>query len=320
MKPLVSILIPCYNAAPWIAQTLQSALNQTWSNLEIIMVDDGSTDDSFAIAKSFESSQVKVIQQSNQGASVARNQALSLAQGDYIQYLDADDLLAPDKIRQQVEQLSLNQNAGQIAAGEWARFYHDPETAIFSSEPVWEDFAPVDWLICSWNGGGMMHPAAWLIPRNIAGTWDESLSLHDDGEYFCRVVLASRGVKFCWGARSYYRSGLLNSLSRANSQSAIESGFQAIELEIDHLLAAENSDRTRRACATALQRFIYSVYPDAPDLIAKAEKRVESLGGTNLPPSGGSRFLMLSKVVGWKTAKRLQNLILTANVRSHNHD
>ena len=102
MKPLVSILIPTYNAELWLVETIDSALKQTWSNIEIVVVDDGSKDNTLAVAKRFESSLVKVIYQENQGQSAAENRALQEAQGDFIQYLDADDLLAPDKIERQI--------------------------------------------------------------------------------------------------------------------------------------------------------------------------------------------------------------------------
>ena len=91
-QPLVSILIPCYNSEKWLAETLESALAQTWQNKEIIVVDDGSSDGSLSIAQKFSSSKVAVISQKNRGASSARNLALGKAQGDFIQYLDADDL------------------------------------------------------------------------------------------------------------------------------------------------------------------------------------------------------------------------------------
>ncbi len=116
-SPLVSILIPCYNSEQWLAETIESALAQTWKNIEIIIVDDGSTDNSLAIAKSFESSIVKVISQENKGASTARNIALKEAQGDFIQYLDADDLLAPDKIELQVGLLENNGDCNLVASG-----------------------------------------------------------------------------------------------------------------------------------------------------------------------------------------------------------
>ncbi len=311
MRTLVSILIPCYNSANWISETLESALAQTWPNKEIIVVDDGSTDNSLAVAKSFESPIVKVISQENRGASAARNRALQESQGDFIQYLDADDLLAPDKIERQVRFLSSEGNSDFVASGEWARFYNSPTEANFIPEPVWQDLPPVDWLICSWEGGGMMHPAAWLVPRVIAeqaGSWNETLSLNDDGEYFCRVVLASKGVKFSSGAKSYYRSDIQDSLSATTSKAAWKSAFFVCELCTNHLLTKENTPRTRKACATAFQRFIYAAYPDVPDLVQKAETKVESLGGSDLKPGGGPCFQFLSSLGSWKLAKQLQKL------------
>ncbi|BDA71452.1 hypothetical protein CAL7716_056180 [Calothrix sp. PCC 7716] len=310
MEPLASILIPCYNASKWLAETLESALAQTWDNIEIIVVDDGSIDNSLAVAKQFEPDGVKVISQANKGASAARNRAFQESQGDFIQYLDADDLLAPDKIELQVK-LFLDSNLDFVVSGEWARFHQSPTEASFIAEPVWSDMPPVDWLICSWEGGGMMHPAAWLVPRSIAeaaGGWDESLSLDDDGEYFCRVVLASKGVKFCSGAKSYYRSGISGSLSNRTSPLAWESAFQVRELCTNYLLSHEDSPRTRHACAAAFQRLIYSAYPDATNLIKKAEAKVKSMGGSDLKPDGGYMFRFVANILGWKLAKHMQEL------------
>ena len=305
INPLVSIVIPAFNVEAWLAETLESALAQTWQNTEIIIVDDGSTDNTLAVAKTFASSKVKVISQENKGQSAAENRALQEAQGDFIEYLDADDLLAPDKIERQIHLLG-DSNSEFVASGEWARFYQNITEAQFVPEPVWADMSPIDWLITSWEGGGMMHGSAWLIPRKIAekaGLWNESLSLINDFDYFSRVLLASRGVKFCWGARTYYRSGLSNNLSSAKSRKSLESAFLSLELGTNSLLSTENISRTRHACATALQRFIYSTYPDAPDLVKKAEAKVQSFGGSNLQPDGGLLFKVISNTLGWKLAK-----------------
>jgi glycosyltransferase involved in cell wall biosynthesis len=82
VDPLVSIIIPCRNAAPWLAETLESALGQTWQAKEILLVDNGSTDDSLAIARTFERRGVQVLLQSNRGAAAARNTGLRAARGD----------------------------------------------------------------------------------------------------------------------------------------------------------------------------------------------------------------------------------------------
>ncbi|HEY9851383.1 MAG TPA: glycosyltransferase family A protein [Leptolyngbyaceae cyanobacterium] len=311
MTPLVSIIIPCYNAEFWIAETLQSALSQTWQSKEIIVVDDGSTDKSLAIIRKFNSPQVKVIVQKNIGASSARNRALKEAQGDFIQYLDADDLLAPDKIERQV-QLLKNGNSDCVAAGEWARFLNSPKEAKILPQAVWNDMLPVDWLICSWKGGGMMPIHAWLVPHTIAqkaGIWNEQLSLNDDGEYFFRVVLASQGVKFCPGAKSYYRSEVKGSLSRKMSPSALASAFLSIELCTQHLLAREDSYRIRHSCAAAYQRFIYLAYPDVPELVQKAEAQVKLLGGSDFPIEGSRMLQFFSMILGWKVVKQIQKVI-----------
>ncbi|MDY7020399.1 MAG: glycosyltransferase family 2 protein [Cyanobacteriota bacterium] len=311
MKPLVSILIPCYNCEQWLAETLESALEQTWENIEVIVVDDGSKDNTFAIANGFESLRVKVICQENQGQSAAENRALQEAQGDFIQYLDADDLLSPDKIERQIQLLGAS-NSEFVAAGEWSRFYKSPQEALFIPQPLWADFDPIDWLICAWENHYMMHGAAWLIPRKIAeraGSWDTRLSLINDFDYFSRILLASQGVKFCWGAKTYYRSGNSGSLSGSKSRKAWESAFLSLDKGTSNLIAAENSPRTRQVCATVFQRFIYEVYPDVSDLAQKAEAKVQQFGGSNLKATGGLMFQSLSRFLGWKQAKRIQNWV-----------
>jgi glycosyltransferase involved in cell wall biosynthesis len=318
MNPLISILIPCYNSEQYLAETIKSALAQTWKNIEIIIVDDGSTDNSLSVAKSFESSIVKVISQENKGASAARNRALRECQGDFIQYLDADDLLAPNKIELQIKLLGKH-DSQFVASGEWARFYQMPTEALFVSQPLWKDMSPVEWLICAWQEHLMMHPSAWLVSRQItdkAGLWNKNLSLNDDGEYFARVVLASEGVKFCQGAKTYYRSGNTDSLSGSKSEKARKSEFLSLSLGTSNLLARENSPRTRHACATVWQRFIYEVYPDVPELSQQAALKVKELGGSKIKPIGGKMFEFSSHLIGWQKAKELQSLVYKYGYRN----
>jgi len=311
-KKLVSILIPSHNTEKWLAETLKSALAQTYPHKEIIVVDDGSTDQSLAIAKEFESRGIRVTSQPNRGASAARNAAYRASNGDYIQYLDGDDLLSPDKIERQVA--LLEEYPRSIAAGEWGRFYQSETETMFLAEAVWKDMSPVEWLVCSWNGGGMMPIHAWLVPRSIAeiaGEWNENLSLNDDGEHFSRVILASEGVKFCSGANSYYRSKLDKSLSQDKSILAITSAFKSTELCVQHLLAAEDSEQTRQSCAIAFQRFVYSTYPNTIDLVTQAEKKIEELGGANLPFESGLCLQWIVGLFGWKIAKQIQHFYYT---------
>ncbi|MBC7879714.1 MAG: glycosyltransferase family 2 protein [Anaerolineae bacterium] len=316
MNPLVSILIPAYNAEAWIAETIHSALNQTWPNLEIIIVNDGSSDNTLKIAQGFQSRSVKVINQRNQGAAAARNRAYSESSGEFIQYLDADDLLSPAKVEIQVGKL-LEAGTQYVAYGEWVRFINSPNNPEFDVAPNWGDVLPLDWLIDAWENQKMIHPGSWLVPRMITeetGLWNESLSLNDDGEFFCRIVLASQGLKFCKGAFSYYRTfkhKQKSNLSSTHSRSGIESALRSLELCMEEILKTESSDRTRSACAAGFQSIIYTFYPDYSEILAKAEERVRALGGSKLKPFAGHRYQLLCKLVGWKMAKRIKNLIQT---------
>src|SRR3989442_9117982 len=139
MKPLVSILIPAFNAQEWIADTIQSALRQTWPRKEIIIVDDGSTDHTLSIARQFASKEVSVVTQANQGAAAARNKAFSLSQGDYIQWLDADDLLAPDKIERQMDVMNQCRSKRTLASAPWAKFRYRCHRAKFVRTALWCD-------------------------------------------------------------------------------------------------------------------------------------------------------------------------------------
>src|SRR5215470_11464279 len=105
MKPLISIIIPAFNAEEWVADAIESAVAQTWPRKEIIVVNDGSTDRTGEVARSFASQNVKVVSRENQGAAATRNHLYELSHGDYIQWLDADDLLAPDKVEKQLAAL-----------------------------------------------------------------------------------------------------------------------------------------------------------------------------------------------------------------------
>ncbi len=201
MPPLVSILIPAYNAEPWISDTIQSALGQTWSNKEIIVVNDGSTDQTLSIARRFASKTVSVATQENLGASAARNRAIALSQGDYIQWLDADDLLSPDKIAKQMAAAEQSQNKRILFSSSWGYFIYRPNVTRFVPTPLWCDLSPVEWLVRKMSQNLHMTNTTWLVSRELtqaAGPWDTRLSLDDDGEYFSRVVLASAGTQLTY--------------------------------------------------------------------------------------------------------------------------
>lgn len=303
--------MPCHNAASYVAAALDSVLAQTWTNLEIIVVNDGSTDGSAEILERYKDRGVRVIHQENRGQCAAANRAFAESTGDYIKFFDADDLLSPDMIERQMVRLFGRRDA--VASAEWGRFYGELSTFKSNPQSVWRDMESTDWLVEAWGDARpMMQCALWLIPRPIleqSGGWDEELSLINDFEFFARVLCHSKEVLFTPEAILYYRSGISGSLSGQKSCRAIESQYHSLLRGVGHLLARRQDPAAMLSCANILQDFIYTYYPDHVDLRAKLARRILELGGSDLDPDGPPRFLALQKIVGWKAAKRIQKLL-----------
>lgn len=308
MKPLVSILIPAYNAQEWIAETLLSALAQTWERTEIIVVDDGSEDQTLDAAQRFASKSLCVVRQENQGAAAARNTAFSLCQGDYIQWLDADDILAPDKIERQMQALASFPGTRPLLSSAWGRFINRTSKAVFTPTALWCDLSPVEWMLRKMEQDVYMQTTAWLVSRELtesAGPWDTRLWVDDDGEYFCRVILASDSVHFVPEAKAFYRIAGSESLSQIGlSRKKIEAQMLSLELNIARLRSVEDSERVKAACLSYLQKYLIYFYPENPDLVERAEQLAKSLGGSLTPPQLSWKYAWIKASLGWTAAKQ----------------
>ena len=310
MKPLVSILITAYNAEDTIAYTLESAIAQTWQRKEIIVVDDGSTDRTAEVVRQFKD--VKLVSTENRGLSGAQNHAFPLSQGDYIQYLDADDLLAPDKIERQLAALGDFDSRRVLLSSPWAPFYYRIRGARFVRNSLCQDLSPVEWLLRKIGENLHMQNATWLVSRELAkaaGPWDTRLHVNHDGEYFCRVLLASEGTRFVPGTGIYYRASGTNSVSYiGNSDKKKESLLLSMKLHIQYLRSLEQSERVRKACLAYLQlRYSNVFYPDRPDLMQEAQQLAGMLGGRLQPPKLFWKYLWIQKLFGFAAAKRVRN-------------
>ncbi len=308
MRPLVSILIPAYNAEPWIGDTIRSALAQTWPRKEIIVVDDGSRDRTPSIARQFASKNVCVVTQENQGAAAARNCALALSQGEFIQWLDADDLLAPGKIAKQVEASDRYGSERMLFSSAWGHFYYRIDKANFASTSLWCDLSPVEWLIRKIGQNLHMPPATWLVLRELteaAGPWDTRLSLDDDGEYFCRVILASDAIRFVPNAKVFYRASVSGSLSsKDESDKKLVSQFLSMQLHVGYVRSLEDSERVRAACLNYLQSRFLRFYPERVAFVEQLQQLAAILGGRLEVPQLSWNYSWMQKVFGWKAAKR----------------
>jgi glycosyltransferase involved in cell wall biosynthesis len=310
MKPLVSILIPAYNAEAWIADTIKSAIGQTWPRKEIIVVDDGSIDQTFAVARRFASKDVAVVTRENQGAAATRNHALSLSQGGYIQWLDADDLLSPDKVERQMEVANEIRSSRTLLSSGWGYFAYRTERAKFSPTSLWCDLSPVEWLLRKMGENLHMQTATWLTSReltNAAGAWDARLFVDDDGEYFCRVLLASDGVRFVPGAKVFYRitpSTRLSYIGRSDKKK--DAQLLSMRLHVKYIRSLEESYRVRAACITYLQNWMINFYPERPDIVQELETLAVSMGGRLEAPRLRWKYAWIKPLFGGSAAKNAQ--------------
>ena len=313
MKPLVSILIPAYNSEGWISDTLRSAIAQTWQRKEIIVVDDGSSDRTAEVANQFASAGVTVVSVKNAGASAARNQALKLSQGDYIQWLDADDLLPPDKIERQLAAVKESDSKRLLLSGPWGYFSYRTERARFIRTSLWNDLSPVEWLLRKMGENLHMQTGTWLTSRELieaAGPWDTRLMSDDDGEYYCRVLLASEGTRFVPEARVFYRVSPSSRWSYiGNSNKKRDAMLLSMKLHVGYLRSLEESDRVRKACVTYMQNWYENFYPDRPDIMAELQALAAELHGHLETPRLRWKYAWMEPVFGRDTAKRAQMVL-----------
>jgi len=253
--------------------------------------------------------------QENAGGCAARNMGIKLSAGKYLQFLDADDFISPDKIKGQVELLERNNlyvavcptvhfNNGQDPQGlplpDEARLLKNTEdTAGFFSQ--------------LWGAAGqmsMVQTSAWLIPTELvdkAGMWNENILLDQDGEFFTRTVLQSSGIKVSNGI-NYYRK-YINGNNVANNYKkfkALSSALDSAELKTSYLLRSRDDQSSRKAVANVFMQLAVDAYPSCPGLYHKAMKKVKGQNEKPLiPVLGGQMIEFIKQLLGWKTAKRI---------------
>lgn len=193
----VSIVIPCYNSEKWILTCIQSCVGQTYHNIEIIVVDDGSTDQSVEIIKNFKDQRIKLIQQKRQGANAARNIGAKISDGRWIVFLDSDDFLHLQAIEKQVQSALMHRDA--VIACKTRMFLDGSESKILKSKVG----AKVDRFECQvYESKAFLketriekkwlqpQTAGWLFPRDSilqVNGFDESLEICQEVELYVRI-------------------------------------------------------------------------------------------------------------------------------------
>lgn len=310
-KKLISILIPCYNSEALVAETLECCLKQTYENIEVILVDDGSKDKSYEVAKQYESEQIKVYQQPNSGACVARNLAFKKSSGDYIMYLDADDLICDNYVEALVCGLEgKSQNA--IATGQWDRFRREITEAEFPQLKVYKNYANgLELLLDMWETGEMLACTSYLVPRSLVenvGGWDENVLKNQDGEFFARVLINAGEIIHVAEAKFYYRTGDYLTVSKASSEKKVASMLDTFVSYKKNALAHEDSQRVREALSVNFTLFMYLHGNQYPALYERARQEVKSLGVGYILKSEPERVKKICKWIGFENFLKIRKL------------
>lgn len=202
---LVSIVIPCYNAKDFLVETLESALAQTYSHTEIIVIDDGSTDGTARLIRSY-TGRVNAEFGPNRGVSAARNRGTTLARGEFIQYLDADDLLVPDAIERRVT--ALQKNNADVAYCDWEKLVEIGPGMFEIGERVARRIEDLDTSLEFAKLSFWAPLAALTYRRTIVekiGGWKEWLPIIQDARFLLDAGLLGGRFAYAPGVGARYR-------------------------------------------------------------------------------------------------------------------
>lgn len=272
----IAVVIPCLNAASYLAQTIGSVLDQTRPADEIILVDDGSTDGSLDLAQRLAArlpGRMQVVQGRAGSATRARNLGAELAAGDALMFLDADDVLGPDALEGLDE--ALTRRAGGVALCPWFRLSLRDGRWI-TGPPTCVPRRPDQDALDAWLTGWYHPPCSVLWSREAferAGRWDEQTLVNQDGDLMMRALV--HGVPLVHAARgaAYYRrapAGSASLSSTARTRRGLEGRMRVIR-KVAFLLESQRSVRPyRRAIAAALAQLAEEARPVDPDLASRA--------------------------------------------------
>ncbi len=307
---LVSVIIPAYNAEQYILQCVHSVLEQTYSNLEIIIVNDGSTDGTLKLLQSIQDPRIVLIDQDNQGCSSAKNSGLERSTGNFIQYLDADDVLSLDKIEMQMHRINKSQDSIAVCR---TVFFHcdinenlgEIDTALIRKEGSGLSFLLR--LMGSEGIPAMVQPNAYLLPKEIVdkiGKWNVEISPSpdEDGEYFARALLSAKRVCFTGGVNYYRKLPNQKTLSQVRSYERALNLLKTVDLKFENIFKIERSKLTEKLFQLNISQVAYQYGTDYPEIIIESRKILRGNTFTSLKIVNPWKFKLISLIIGFENA------------------
>lgn len=313
-NPEVSIILTNHNKWPYIRESINSILNQSHVNWELIIVSDSCNDASVDYVAQVNDKRVKKFNVDFKNAAKSRNFGFEKSSGKFIQYFDADDILAKKKIETQLESLRTNKLGLSVcrtlAISEDGTFMEEIDRE-FLDEPN-----PIEFIFSLYSNPyrGMVQPNAWLFSRElheIAGIWNENLTLDDDGEFFCRIILKSERIIFCNEILNFYRKfrKINHSLSSLKNLNSLESGYLSAVLKVEYLL---NCGKFSKKQIDKVNASFFSVIASDSYLINQKVYKMSmkkcNLAGCFYNPYPGGVSYFFSSLIGWRVVKVIKFL------------
>ncbi len=301
--------MPCYNAGNYVREAIESVLQQSYPYFELVIVNDGSTDESDQIIRSFSDKRIMYIQQENLGQCAACNSGYRSSSGSLIKFFDADDILTERVLEKQVSVLNEKHNC--IAYMQWARFYNNVVSKKdYGPTQITGDCSPMDYITWQRNTP-MLQCGIWLFPKQLIeknGLWDERLSLINDTEFISRQLIHASELIYADECELLYRTNFNSgTLSQTLSKKSLNSALLSIDLMAHHLVQKENSPRVKILIVQSYQMLREWAFPKHSSYVRMAEKRLLAYPDIKVHYRGsGFIFNMILKIFGWKAARFLQ--------------
>jgi len=235
-KPLISIIVPCYNQAHFLNECLSSVMKQTYTNWECIIVNDGSTDSTPQVAKKWviKEKRYKYISKSNGGLSNARNTGIEKAKGDYFLFLDSDDIILPEKLKQSIDLLQ-NENTDVVITN-FLRLKGNTKKVKKAFCILKKKYFTYENILLKWDSKFTFPPHCILISRKILGTcrFNEKLKAKEDWVMWLNIFEKKPKVSFINKALVYYRIHSKNMTKDSNHMiKNMEKSYSEILSDID---------------------------------------------------------------------------------------
>lgn len=301
--PSVSILIPLYNAEAYIADTIERCLNQSYKDIEIIIVDDHSTDNSLSVAQQFECNNIHIFENPKKGGNSARNYAFQMSKGEYVKFLDADDYFSSEMLKKQVERLMKDGTDNSVVFSPVRMLYEDghwlnpPRSIDFDHEPA------IELLLDIWRGKGWHCPHCHLMHRNLvekAGLWDENVIKNQDGEFFARVyAVADKALSVSdeYAVWRQFDTGVHAVMKPEAIKSALYTQLTIGKLILDY----QDDVEVKAMIGRSIGFFVYGNWPHIKPFLPDVHAICSELKIRMLLPER-KKLKLLTLLFGWKRA------------------